>query len=43
MRAEHAADLIKDKGMLLAAGVEVYLDPEYQHCQRVSRSVFSWY
>ncbi|TXH63051.1 MAG: choline dehydrogenase [Thiothrix sp.] len=34
MLAERAADLIKGKGMLPAAGVAVYMDPEYQSRQR---------
>lgn len=37
MLAERAADLIKGKGMLPAAGVEVYTDPEYATRQRVGQ------
>lgn len=37
MLAERAADLIKGKGMLPAAGVAVYMDPEYQSRQRVGQ------
>ncbi|HMT94788.1 choline dehydrogenase [uncultured Thiothrix sp.] len=37
MLAERAADLIKGKGMLPTAGVEVYIDPEYQSRQRVGQ------
>jgi choline dehydrogenase len=37
MLAERAADLIKGKGMLPAAGVDVYIDPEYQSRQRVGQ------
>lgn len=37
MLAERAADLIKGKGMLPAAGVDVYIDPEYQTRQRVGQ------
>lgn len=37
MLAERAADLIKGKGMLPVAGVEVYIDPEYQTRQRAGQ------
>jgi choline dehydrogenase len=37
MLAERAADLIKGKGMLPAAGVAVYMDPEYRNRQRVGQ------
>lgn len=37
MLAERAADLIKGKGMLPAAGVAVYMDSEYRNRQRVGQ------
>lgn len=37
MLAERAADLIKGKGMLPAAGVDVYIDPDYQTRQRAGQ------